>query len=136
MANIYNFTDDNLLLSADKVTQFTAALATGAIPDPLQQLCDEAAADVGRMIAGYNVDVTSISNFIRAIAVYNAYVNSGTEAPPDVTNRYKYVMEELAAIAEGKRPNLGKVQDPNQVSIAGGGGSGCPLHGRTHERRL
>jgi len=67
------FTKDQLLLSADKVAQLTKALATLSVADPLQYVCDEAAAIVARMTAGYVIDDVSERGWIRSIAVYNAY---------------------------------------------------------------
>lgn len=130
MANPYNFADGDLQLSADKVQQFTQALATDEVADPLQELCDEAAADVSRLTAGYILDNVSIFNFIRAIAVYNAYINSGTPAPDDVTTRYKNIWSELQSISRGERPNLPKVTDPALQSRAGAAGSQHRIHGR------
>lgn len=134
MANTYNFIDDDLLLSADKVQQFTAALATESVADPLQELCDEAASVVARMTTGYVVDTDSIFSFIRAIAVFNAYLNSGTPAPEDVTTRYNSNLGELSAIAGGKRPNLPKAVDTAQQSISGAIGSERRLRGRMGRR--
>jgi hypothetical protein len=130
MANQYDFDDDDLLLSADKVEQFTLALATDEVADPLQELCDEAAAIVARMTTGYVVDNNSVFSFIRAIAVFNAYLNSGTPAPEDVTKRYASNMGELEAIAGGKRPNLPKTTVAAQQSISGAIGSERKIHGR------
>lgn len=130
MANQYNFDDGDLLLSADKVQQFTAVLTTEEVADPLQDLCDEAAATVARMTAGYVVDNESVFSFIRSIAVYNAYLNSGTPAPENVTTRYQDNMKELTAIASGQRPNLPKVTDPALQSRAGAAGSAHHIHGR------
>lgn len=124
MSNQYNFVEGDLQLSADKVAQFTAALATGDVADPLQQLCDEAAADVARLTAGYTLDNLSISNFIRAIAVWKAYSNSNTPVPDDVTTNYKAVNSELQSIARGERPNLPKVADAALSSRAGAIGTG------------
>jgi hypothetical protein len=130
MSNAYTFITGNLQLSADKVAQFTAALATTEVADPLQQLCDEAAADVARLSAGYILDATSISNFIRALAVYNAYVNAGTPAPEDVATRYKSAWTELQSIARGDRPNLPKVANAALASRAGLVGGPAYVHGR------
>jgi len=46
----------DLLLSADKSAQLTKALSTLGVADPLQYLCDEAAADVGRFTTGFVID--------------------------------------------------------------------------------
>lgn len=136
MSNAYTFITGNLQLSADKVAQFTAALATTEVAEPLQQLCDEAAADVARLTAGYILDATSISNFIRALAVYNAYINSGTPSPEDVATRFKSVWTELQSIARGDRPNLPKVADAALASRAGAVGSAPLIHGRMQRDHL
>ena len=130
MANQYNFDDGDLQLSADKVAQFTAALATEEVADPLQQLSDEAASKVARLTAGYVLDNNSIFEFIRALAVYNAYTNSGTPCPDDVETRYKSVDLELKEISKGLRVNLPKAPDAALQPNAGIAGSKRPLHGR------
>lgn len=130
MANQYNFDDGDLQLSADKAAQFTAALATDEVADPLQQLCDEAAAAVARLTAGYVLDDLSIFGFIRAIAIYNAFANSNTPVPDDVATRYKNAWSELQSIARGERPNLPKAADAALESRAGKWGSGQAIPGR------
>jgi len=134
MSNAYNFIADNLQLSADKAAQFTAALATTGDATPLQTLCDEAAADVARLTTGYVIDTTSAFNFIRALAIYKAYTNSGTPVPSPVENSFKAVQLELQEISQGKRPNLPKAATTSQAGISGGsggyGGGGVVIPGR------
>lgn len=130
MANQYNFDDGDLQLSTDKVQQFTSALATTEVIDPLQELCDEAASKVARLTAGYVLDQDSVFEFIRAIAVYNAYANSGTPCPPDVENRHKAAEDELKEIAQGKRPNLPKQPNAALQSKSGSAGSNTNVPGR------
>jgi hypothetical protein len=130
MANQYNFVDGDLQLSADKVTQFTNALTTEEVADPLQELCDEAAADVARLTAGYVVDSVSVFNFIRALVVFKAYSNSGTPVPPDIATSRKDAWSELQSISRGERTNLPKAADPALQSRAGAIGSARRIHGR------
>lgn len=102
------FTDDDLLLSADKVTQLTKALSNMNVADPLQYLCDEASADVARLTTGYVLDDNSVRGFIRALALYRIYGYAGP-VPLDVQKAYDAASAELQAIASGRRPNLPRV---------------------------
>ena len=98
-----------MLLSPAKSAQLTKALATLGVADPLQYLCDEAAADVARLTTGYVVDDVSARGFVRALALFRAYSKAGP-VPADVQKDFDGAMEELQAIAEGKRPNLPRVE--------------------------
>ena len=67
----------------------------------------------------------------RSLALYRAYSQAQFgEIPKAIADDYKTAMDELTAIAEGKRPNLPKVTDPNQATLAGGWGGNCPVPGR------
>jgi hypothetical protein len=121
----------DLNLPADKLSQMATALGdTGGANAALQGICNGAAADVARLTAGYVIDATSQTNFGRAIALFRAYGQVGP-IPPDVEKNYDAAWNELTDIAQGKRPNLPKVADPNQASIAGRWGGGHRLPGRT-----
>lgn len=117
------------MLSADKVAQLTKALATLEVADPLQYLCDEAAADVARLTTGYVLDDAAVRGFVRALALYKAYGYAGP-VPKDVQANYDSAVKELEAIAEGKRPNLPKVTTSSQSTISGSWGSGRKVGGR------
>ena len=121
----------DLQLSADKLTQFAAALGdTGGSNALLQAICDAAAADVARLTTGYVIDPNSITNFAKSIALFRAYGQVGP-VPPDVEKTYDDNWKELQSISRGERPNLPKTQDTTQATIAGGWGSEHRLHGRT-----
>lgn len=124
----------DLNLPADKLAQFANALGDSSNANvALQGICDGAAADIARLTAGYVIDPASLTNWGRSIALYRAYSQAQFgETPKAVSDDYKTVWDELTAIAEGKRPNLPKVSDPNQASIAGGFGGEHRLHGRVH----
>jgi hypothetical protein len=124
----------DLNLTADKLTQFANALGdAGGLNAALQGICDGAAADVDRLTAGYVIDPASYTNFARSIALYRAYSQAQFgEIPKAVADDYKTAWDELTAIAQGKRPNLPKLTDPNQSTIAGGWGSEHRLNGRVH----
>ena len=126
----------DLNLPADKLSQFAAALGDASGTNAaLQGMCDAADADVSRLTAGYVIDPTSYTNFARSLGLYRAYSQSQfSEIPESVANDYKATWTELTAIAEGKRPNLPKLVDPNQAGIAGGYGGERRLHGRIHGR--
>ncbi len=103
------FTDNDLLLSADKSAQLTRALANLGVADPLQYLCDEAVADVARMTIGYVIDDNALRGFIRSLALFRIYGYAGP-VPKDIQASYDAARSELEAIASGKRPNLPRVQ--------------------------
>ena len=127
----------DLNLPASKLVQLATALGdTGGLNAALQTYCDSAAADVARLTAGYVIDPTSITNFSRAIAIYRVTGQIGP-VPADMQKNYDDAWKELQSIARGERPNLPKVSDPNQATIAGGWGDGpsCgtnQLLGRTY----
>lgn len=100
------FTVTDLKLAADKLAQITKALGGAASSTTdLQDLCDEAAADVARLTTGYVIDDLSAVNFTRAIVLFRAYGYIGP-IPKDVQANYDAVMKELEAIAKGERPKL------------------------------
>ena len=123
------FVDTDLLLSPDRQAQLTKALSNLNVADPLQYLCDEAAAEVARLTTGYVLDDLSLRGLTRALALYKVYSYAGP-VPKDVQTNYDAADKELQAIAGGKRPNLPKVTTPSQATIAGSSGSGCKLTGR------
>jgi hypothetical protein len=124
------FTKDQLLLPADKAAQLTKALTTLGVADPLQYLCDEAAAVVARMTTGYVLDDASLRNFTRSLALFQAYSKSGTGAPKNIQDDNAAAMKELEAIAKGERPNLPKVAVAAVTPITGSSGSNCKIKGR------
>jgi len=103
------FTDNDLLLSADRAAQLTRALANIGVADPLQYLCDEAAADVARLTTGYVIDANALRGFIRSLALFRIYGYAGP-VPKDIQAAYDSAKAELEAIAGGKRPNLPRDQ--------------------------
>ena len=122
----------DLNLPADKLAQFAAALGdAGGQNAALQGICNGAAADVTRLTAGYLIDPATVTNWGRTIALYRAYSQAQFgDIPKAVADDYKTAWDELTAIAEGKRPNLPKVSDPNQSTIAGGWGGAAQVPGR------
>ncbi len=122
----------DLKLPADKIAQIEKSLGgdpTDLAAPNLQNICDEAFADVGRLTTGYVIDPTSITNFTRALALYRAYGYIGT-VPKDVQRNHDDAKAELEAIAQGKRPNLPKTETTAQTSISGKACSRPPLPGR------
>lgn len=124
------FTVNDLLLTPDRAGQLTKALSNLGIADPLQYLCDEAAADVARLITGYAVDEAAVRGFVRSLALYRAYGYAGP-VPRDVEGAYKEAMKELEAIASGKRPNLTRADEDEENPPSGGWGSETKVEGRT-----
>jgi hypothetical protein len=124
------FDKDQLLLSADKVSQLTKGLATLSVTDPLQFLCDEALADVARLTAGYVLTDVQQQGFIRALAVFRAYTYANVPPPKSVQDAYDYAQKELDAIAKGERRNLPKTTDTALQPSSGQGGSQTRIPGR------
>jgi hypothetical protein len=123
------FSSDDLLLSPDRSAQLEKALANLGVADPLQYLCDEAAAEVARMTTGYAVDVNSVRGMTRALALFKIYSYAGP-VPKDIQANYDSTNKELEAIASGNRPNLPKATTPSQAGIAGNWGSQSRVPGR------
>ena len=125
------FQTTDLLLSPDKAAQLTKALSNLGVADPLQYLCDEAAADVARLTTGYVTDDGSLRNFTRKLALFEIYSKAQAGAVPDgIVKDHDEALKELQDIAAGKRPNLPKVSTPSQATIAGAWGSGARVCGR------
>lgn len=125
------FDKEQLLLSPDKAAQLTKGLQTLGVDDPLQYVCDEAAADVARLTLGYVIDEVSQRTFIRALAVLKAYTYANVPPPLAVKEANDAAWEELQAIAAGKRPNLPRVDEPEGGNPAtGSGGSKTYVPGR------
>jgi hypothetical protein len=130
MSPALNFTSDLLPGGNALKAQLVAALGNPQDgSDPLQNICDAAATDVLRLTTGYVLDPTSLTNFVRAIALYRAYGGVGP-VQPDMKTIYDDAWSELTAISEGKRPNLPKVVAPTQSLSAGGFGAEHRIHGR------
>lgn len=110
------FTPDQLLFTATKQAQLTAALANTGVEDPLQLCCEEAEADVARLTTGYTIAQESLDGWIRAVALWKAYTLAETGVPDAVQKSYDAAMAELRDIAAGKRPNLPRTdaeEDPS-----------------------
>jgi len=114
----------DLLLSQDKAAQLTKALSVLGVHDPLQYLCDEAAADVARYITGYVLEENQVRGFVRSLALFAAYSLANVPVPKDVQTSYDGAIKELEAIAKGERPNLPRVQSPSAGGSASVGGWG------------
>jgi hypothetical protein len=124
------FTVDQLLLRPDRKAQLTKALANLGVADPLALVITEATADVARYLTGYVVAESSQHGWIRAIALWKAHVAGELEVPADIQKAYDEAIEELTAIAEGKRPNIPKTpasETPTASSGAWGGETKIPL---------
>ncbi len=124
------FSTDQLLLPEDKASQLEKGLATLGVDDPLQYLCDEAAADVARLTTGYLLDESSIRTFIRSLALYRIYTTANVPPSKAIEDNYKYANDELGAIASGKRPNIAKQAVASVTPIAGSSGSSAKINGR------
>ena len=126
----FAFDKSKLLLTEEKSAQLTAAMANVDVADPLQQVCDEAAAVVTRMTASYALADAQVAGFIRSLALFEAYRVANVPAPEDVASQQEVAMKELTAIAAGDRPNLPKAADSDLSPGAGNWGSSTKVPGR------
>ena len=100
------FTVQDLLLSEERAEQLTTALANLGVADPLEKVVVEATAEVDRFTAGYLIPDDAKAGWIRILALHRAFLAAELPVPEDVETAVKAALEELTAIAEGKRPNL------------------------------
>jgi hypothetical protein len=114
-------TIDQLLLSADRSAQLTAALSNLGVEDPLGTCLAEASSDVARLTAGYVIDESSTNGWIRALTLYKAYGLVGP-VPTDIKLQCDEVVKELTAIAKGERPNLERAQAGTNPTAGAWGG--------------
>lgn len=119
-----------LLLSPDKASKLTKALANLGVANPLQVLCDEAAAEVARLTTGYVIADLAVQGWVRSLALASIYSKANVPPPDSVTKDATAAATELQAIAKGERPNLPKVANSPASPNAGSWGSGCKLTGR------
>ena len=118
------FTIEKLLLTDERKTQLTAALANTGQSDPLGQCITEATADVARYTAGYVIEEAASDGWTRAIALWKAFTVAELAVPDDIKAAYDEAMKELIAISKGERPNLPRVDDgEEQASSTGAWGS-------------
>ena len=99
-------TPAQLLLTDERQTQLTAALANTGLDDPLAQCIAEAAADVARLTAGYVIADESLAGWTRALALWKAFTIAELGVPEDIEKAYDAAVAELRDIAQGRRPNL------------------------------
>lgn len=116
------FTADQLLLTASRKAEITAALANSGVADPVGSCVTEAIAEVARFTSGYVWTDDALAGFIRPLALFKLYSLIGP-APKDLAKAYTDTMTELVAISKGERPNL--VLDSNPETPTGGGSWGA-----------
>lgn len=109
-------TTAQLLLTAERLTQFTAALGDGA----LETLIVEAEAHVAQYTRGFVVEQTVIDKYTRTITLYQAHLAAEFGVPEDLKSAYDAVMSELQDIADGKQP-LPQEEGESGATVAGGG---------------
>lgn len=122
------FTVDQLLLTDEREAQLIAALANTGETDPLGRCINEAMADVARFTRGYVIDQTSLDGWTRSLALWKAYSVIEGGVPDEIEKANKAALDELTAIAAGKRPNLARIDDgAAQSTSTGGWGSDCKI---------
>lgn len=115
-----SFTADKLMLTDNRREQLTAALANTDLDDPLATCIAEAEADVARFTAGYTIDQSSLDGWIRALALWKAFVVAELGVPEDIQKAYDEAIAELKDIALGKRPNLPRTDDAEDNNTSTG----------------
>jgi ribonucleotide reductase alpha subunit len=103
------FTVAQLALTDDRKQQLEAALANSELEDPLEQAIAEAVSEVSRLTAGFVIEEASLNSWTRKVALYNCFVIAELSVPEDIKDAYDDTMEELRAIASGKRTNLPRI---------------------------
>lgn len=114
------FTVQDLLLTEERKTQLTAALANLGVADPLGKIVGEASADVVRLTRGYVIEEASVNGWIRVLALERAYLVAELGVPEDMATAADAAREELAAIASGRRPNLQLASAPPTAPVSSG----------------
>jgi hypothetical protein len=120
------FTVQDLLLTEERKTQLTAALANLGVADPLGKIVGEASADVARLTRGYVIEESSVNGWIRVLALERAYLVAELGVPEDMATAADAAREELAAIASGRRPNLQLAAAPSTAPVSSGSWGSSP----------
>ena len=115
-----------LLLTDERQTQLTSALASTGLADPLARCITEAEADVARFTAGYVIAQDSLDGWTRAIALWKAFTVAELGVPDDIQKAYDAAVGELKDIALGKRPNLPR-EDVGSTPERGAWGSSTKI---------
>jgi hypothetical protein len=114
------FTSQDLLLTEERKTQLTAALANLGVADPLAKVIGEAVSEVSEMTRGYVIAESRTNGWTRILSLEKAYLAAELGVPEDISNSADAVRKELAAIASGNRPNLPLTEAPEVPSTGSG----------------
>lgn len=115
-----SFEATDLGISDDAIAQITAQLANSLNPDPIADAISRATQTVTDYTIRFVIAQERQYKLIRAIVLYDLYSNPALGAmPPSVDNAYKYVMQELKDIRDGKFPDLElkSPADPNEAPL-------------------
>ena len=113
------FTVSDLLLTEEKLSLLTAALANTGQSDPLGTAIAEAESTVARHTAGFALGDSDSKSLVRRIALRNAYAIAGP-VPPEIQSGYDDAMKDLRDIRDGKFARSSEVD-----TGAGGGNWGA-----------
>lgn len=122
------YTEADLALTQDKLTQLTRAMANRGISDPVLIFINEAVQTVSDYTAAYVLADDRWKRLMRPLALCKIYQSIG-ELPEAVKKAYDDAMKELEQIRDGKFPNLPPA-DPPLVEItsqSGAWGSGTKI---------
>jgi hypothetical protein len=114
------FTAQDLLLTEERKTQLTAALANLGVPDPLAKVIAESVSEVARLTRGYELDEITTHGWVRVLTLERAYLAAELGVPEDIANAAKAARDELGAIAAGRRPNLPLAAAPSSPTPGSG----------------
>jgi hypothetical protein len=99
------FSEADLALTQDKLSQITRALANRGIADPVQIFVDDAVQMVSDYTAAYALAADRWRRLMRPIALCKIYQSIG-ELPDAVKKAYDDAVRELEEIRDGKFHNL------------------------------
>lgn len=93
-------TSSDLLLTAERLAQFNAALGAGG----LDTLIDEAEKYIEARTSGYEIEQQVLDGFMRTIVLRKAHLVTEGAVPEDLKSDYDQVITDLDKIADGKWP--------------------------------
>lgn len=90
-----------LLLTADRQSQLTAALANATETTPLVTIIAEAEARVTEEVGDLTLSQSILDSLIRSIALYQAYTVAEGPVPEDIKDAYEKALEFMEQLRTG-----------------------------------
>lgn len=100
------FSEIDLALTNEALAQFTSGLQNRGLADPVQQFVTEAVQTVADFTAAYDLPLDRWRRLMRPIAICLIHETIGEGTPDSVIKARDVAMAELAAIRDGRFPNL------------------------------